>query len=308
MSLMGPETGRCRRTDGKTWRCLKDVVPDQKYCERHMHRGRSTKRVEAFGIKSHNLAVTSAKLSTPISGNCQNKNPSPCRSNDLTKSATSITTLANGKSKPTNRLVKKDKSSRLVTINACNHNISCVGTIIYMSIHLRLQELNFKKMTPFIISSRENTDCLDGVDAGSNQLKDTNKGYSTNGDKHGASVTPELGNSTESVVYGDTIDTNTVCINCAITVEESQRCKRTDGKRWQCSREAIPQEKYCGSHINRGSKRCRLSPEAATAAATLATLVTLKNGPSPTNLNTDLCILHATHPPTVLESSTSGIK
>ncbi|KAL1828530.1 growth-regulating factor 9 isoform X2 [Daucus carota subsp. sativus] len=283
MSLMGPETGRCRRTDGKTWRCLKDVVPDQKYCERHMHRGRSTKRVEAFGvnlqsnshtitcsntdattptcstktsqkIKSHNLAVTSAKLSTPISGNCQNKNPSPCRSNDLTKSATSITTLANGKSKPTNRLVKKDKSS-----------------------------------------SRENTDCLDGVDAGSNQLKDTNKGYSTNGDKHGASVTPELGNSTESVVYGD-------------TMEESQRCKRTDGKRWQCSREAIPQEKYCGSHINRGSKRCRLSPEAATAAATLATLVTLKNGPSPTNLNTDLCILHATHPPTVLESSTSGIK
>ena len=104
------------------------------------------------------------------------------------------------------------------------------------------------------------------------------------------------------------VDTNTVCINCAITVEESQRCKRTDGKRWQCSREAIPQEKYCGSHINRGSKRCRLSPEAATAAATLATLVTLKNGPSPTNLNTDLCILHATHPPTVLESSTSGIK
>ncbi|XP_010276023.1 PREDICTED: growth-regulating factor 10 [Nelumbo nucifera] len=46
---MEPEPGRCRRTDGKKWRCTKDVVPDQKYCERHMHRGRkcSRKHVEA---------------------------------------------------------------------------------------------------------------------------------------------------------------------------------------------------------------------------------------------------------------------
>ncbi|KAG0614187.1 hypothetical protein M758_6G157600 [Ceratodon purpureus] len=34
------EPGRCRRTDGKKWRCARDVVPEQKYCERHMHRGR----------------------------------------------------------------------------------------------------------------------------------------------------------------------------------------------------------------------------------------------------------------------------
>ncbi|KAH7404840.1 hypothetical protein KP509_15G046200 [Ceratopteris richardii] len=37
---LDPEPGRCRRTDGKKWRCARDVVPDQKYCERHMHRGR----------------------------------------------------------------------------------------------------------------------------------------------------------------------------------------------------------------------------------------------------------------------------
>ncbi|CAM6079692.1 unnamed protein product [Sphagnum tenellum] len=34
------EPGRCRRTDGKKWRCGRDVVPDQKYCEKHVHRGR----------------------------------------------------------------------------------------------------------------------------------------------------------------------------------------------------------------------------------------------------------------------------
>ncbi|KAL8114513.1 growth-regulating factor 12-like [Apium graveolens] len=39
---MEPEPGRCRRTDGKKWRCNKDVArPDQKYCKRHLHRGGS---------------------------------------------------------------------------------------------------------------------------------------------------------------------------------------------------------------------------------------------------------------------------
>jgi hypothetical protein len=42
-----PEPGRCRRTDGKKWRCGRDVVPDQKYCERHVHRGRNRSRKHA---------------------------------------------------------------------------------------------------------------------------------------------------------------------------------------------------------------------------------------------------------------------
>lgn len=38
------EPGRCKRTDGKKWRCSKDVAPNQKYCERHLHRGRPRSR------------------------------------------------------------------------------------------------------------------------------------------------------------------------------------------------------------------------------------------------------------------------
>ncbi|XP_078154550.1 growth-regulating factor 10-like [Carex rostrata] len=51
---MEPEPGRCRRTDGKKWRCSRDVVPGQKYCERHVHRGRgrSRKPVEGTGAAS----------------------------------------------------------------------------------------------------------------------------------------------------------------------------------------------------------------------------------------------------------------
>lgn len=41
---MDPEPGRCRRTDGKKWRCSRDVVSGHKYCERHMHRGRNRSR------------------------------------------------------------------------------------------------------------------------------------------------------------------------------------------------------------------------------------------------------------------------
>ncbi|XP_057448741.1 growth-regulating factor 3-like [Lotus japonicus] len=44
-----PEPGRCRRTDGKKWRCAKDAHPDSKYCDRHMirRRYRSRKPVES---------------------------------------------------------------------------------------------------------------------------------------------------------------------------------------------------------------------------------------------------------------------
>lgn len=41
---LDPEPGRCRRTDGKKWRCSKDAHTDSKYCERHMHRSRNRSR------------------------------------------------------------------------------------------------------------------------------------------------------------------------------------------------------------------------------------------------------------------------
>nr|QOE77261.1 growth-regulating factor 12a [Populus alba x Populus glandulosa] len=58
------EPGRCRRTDGKKWRCSKEVLPDQKYCDRHIHRGRqrSRKLVEAA---SHSNTSTNLSISLP---------------------------------------------------------------------------------------------------------------------------------------------------------------------------------------------------------------------------------------------------
>lgn len=71
-----PEPGRCRRTDGKKWRCSKDAHPDSKYCERHMNRGRyrSRKLVESQTTSQSSSTVTSDSVigSSSHSGSFQN--------------------------------------------------------------------------------------------------------------------------------------------------------------------------------------------------------------------------------------------
>ncbi|CAN6363137.1 unnamed protein product [Urochloa humidicola] len=59
------EPRRCRRTDGKKWRCSRDAIDDQKYCERHIKRNchRSRKHVE-----SRKATTTVAEPSMAVSG------------------------------------------------------------------------------------------------------------------------------------------------------------------------------------------------------------------------------------------------
>ncbi|XP_010556485.1 PREDICTED: growth-regulating factor 1-like [Tarenaya hassleriana] len=66
-----PEPGRCRRTDGKKWRCSKDAVPDQKYCERHMNRGRHRSRKPVEGqVQGHSSSAAMAKASAAGGATC----------------------------------------------------------------------------------------------------------------------------------------------------------------------------------------------------------------------------------------------
>ncbi|KAG8501058.1 hypothetical protein CXB51_003152 [Gossypium anomalum] len=57
-AAMDPEPGRCRRTDGKKWRCSRDVVAGRKYCERHVHRGRNRSRKPVEMLKSSGVCTT----------------------------------------------------------------------------------------------------------------------------------------------------------------------------------------------------------------------------------------------------------
>lgn len=63
-----PEPGRCRRTDGKKWRCAREVVPDQKYCERHMHRGRQRSRKAADA--NQQTTPTTSSQAVSVSSSC----------------------------------------------------------------------------------------------------------------------------------------------------------------------------------------------------------------------------------------------
>ncbi|MCO5572741.1 hypothetical protein L7F22_026500 [Adiantum nelumboides] len=67
-----PEPGRCRRTDGKKWRCAREVVADQKYCERHMHRGRHRARANKVANGGTDTLSTSASLPSNAATNTSN--------------------------------------------------------------------------------------------------------------------------------------------------------------------------------------------------------------------------------------------
>ncbi|XP_057786623.1 growth-regulating factor 4-like isoform X2 [Salvia miltiorrhiza] len=68
-----PEPGRCRRTDGKKWRCSKDAHPDSKYCERHMHRGRNRSRKP---VESQSTSQSVSTATSHISSGCGNNSGS----------------------------------------------------------------------------------------------------------------------------------------------------------------------------------------------------------------------------------------
>lgn len=64
-----PEPGRCRRTDGKKWRCSKEAMAEHKYCERHINRNRhrSRKPVENQTRKTAKDTPPTGSLSSPVS-------------------------------------------------------------------------------------------------------------------------------------------------------------------------------------------------------------------------------------------------
>ncbi|CAI9111237.1 OLC1v1011414C2 [Oldenlandia corymbosa var. corymbosa] len=79
-----PEPGRCRRTDGKKWRCSRDAVPDQKYCERHINRGRHRSRKPVEGqIGQAVSGSTASKVASIASASAASMMSSSSISNSL---------------------------------------------------------------------------------------------------------------------------------------------------------------------------------------------------------------------------------
>ncbi|WCJ32096.1 growth-regulating factor 1 [Euphorbia peplus] len=103
-----PEPGRCRRTDGKKWRCAKDVVTNQKYCERHLNRGRQrtrkateVQRSTSYTTSTPTMSLRTNPILTPRSVNmgASSNNPNNihqhCRNLDLVVANSSMDVSAN---------------------------------------------------------------------------------------------------------------------------------------------------------------------------------------------------------------------
>ncbi|KAG8391699.1 hypothetical protein BUALT_Bualt01G0214400 [Buddleja alternifolia] len=201
------EPGRCRRTDGRKWRCSKNVIPNQKYCERHMHRGRQGSRKRVEPIQS---------VSKPDN-----------------KTSTSDNTAM-----PTVSLVTSDLDNRISLSHTPNQPITDM-------------DAGFENGNPRNISGRKH--CVE---------RNNNAGF----------VSPGFGLSPKSVLNRGSgkIDLSLGSKNDVIETEP-QRCRRTDGKKWQCRRNSIPNQKYCEAHMHRGTKRLMLNPESfSNAPVTLA--------------------------------------
>lgn len=104
-----PEPGRCRRTDGKKWRCSRDAVADGKYCERHMNRGRHRSRKHVEGQNGH-----ASKAMPVIAHSTSSASAVPCggSSNSVTiaKQCTENSRLVNPSASHLNRMLMSKES------------------------------------------------------------------------------------------------------------------------------------------------------------------------------------------------------
>ncbi|XP_074364770.1 growth-regulating factor 6-like isoform X3 [Apium graveolens] len=95
-----PEPGRCRRTDGKKWRCSRDAVPDQKYCERHVNRGRHRSRKPVEGQTGHSVSGTTNTTAKFLPASSALVVPANGTSNNIGLSHHQLTNLQHGASNP----------------------------------------------------------------------------------------------------------------------------------------------------------------------------------------------------------------
>ncbi|KAH6779796.1 growth-regulating factor 2 [Perilla frutescens var. hirtella] len=233
-SVMDSEPGRCRRTDGRKWRCSKNVVPLQKYCERHMHRGRHRQ-----GSRKHVEPIE--RVSRPNN-----------RASDDSRM-------------PVMSLVASDIDSR-VSISVQSHiGPSQLHSSYRRGVPTILNCRNFEANDALLANcSTSGGDHADGkstfVDV--NPINISSRKQNVVGYHYVGFTSSRFGLSPKSVLNAaGKVGLGSGCTT--IMEDEPQRCRRTDGKKWQCRRGALPDQKYCEAHMHRGAKRLMVNPESS---------------------------------------------
>ncbi|KAM7261178.1 hypothetical protein ACFE04_026653 [Oxalis oulophora] len=262
-NMVDPEPGRCRRTDGKKWRCGKNVIPNQKYCERHMHRGRQRSR----------KLVEASKIARPLIAVQLNSKPYEKPKPILTSVSPPLITHSNSishREKP--RVAISSQPDPVFAARILSYTPSVPISTIYKNTTSIVPSF-FKpgkvSVTPPASSNVGATSTTTVVPNKNNTTSKINSkvdakhihqiGKSECDIKICFSRSPGLDLSPKRVVLqGNTAELHAKgcksCVNVTIDCEPG-RCRRTDGKKWRCSRDVVPTQKYCPKHMHRGAKR-----------------------------------------------------
>lgn len=234
-SMTDPEPGRCRRTDGKKWRCKKDVIPGQKYCGPHMHRGRrSRKPVEPseYVMRSDDTSIGSKRSKLYASSDDPGSKCAPASSKTSCLSSTSRNYQNNSieYSSATPRFSNSGNGSEKQDSHmTCNikDTTNCIKT-------------------PSFIAG-DNADSKN-IDFSHISASKTNQNHNCGDARNDGALVPIFGTSTKSDLQPTTGSET-----------EPQRCRRSDGKKWRCSKKVVPCQKYCETHMHRGANRKKLA-------------------------------------------------
>ncbi|KAJ4845546.1 hypothetical protein Tsubulata_021527 [Turnera subulata] len=269
--IMDPEPARCRRTDGKKWRCSKNVIPGQKYCEKHVYRGRlsSTKPVECLhsptpdktsphdSVKNPESLNSSLMLENHEAPYLDNTNTGPC------------IVCGNIDAKITGGNCYRNSNTSMNFRAVTGHEVTQTTLIPDAVLHADAAS----------ISTLGNRNCnrisIDDCDGKSNcsmyiscenMDRNSKRRFMNNG---GSNRFQGLDFSPKSVlqVQGTGAIHN---IHQSDLELEPARCRRTDGKKWRCRRDALTNQKYCVAHMHRGAKKheeASLPPSFPTTAA-----------------------------------------
>ncbi|KAF5816783.1 putative transcription factor interactor and regulator C3H-WRC/GRF family [Helianthus annuus] len=260
---MDAEPFRCRRTDGKKWRCRLPVLPDHKYCERHVHRGRicSRKSVEEVVDKTFLNSKIKSPSTTPISSLKTAHNlQSYAKTNDTKvsienqslKTEKHSNDLGCGASSNDHNIGQSERCRRtdgkrwrckkdvLPNQKYCERHVhrgricsrkpvEVVDKTFLESKSTAMTSISFPKTTPNLQSH-----------AKTNETKVSIKNQSLKIKKH----------SMETACNGN--DLGCGASSNDHKIGQSERCRRTDGKKWRCKKDVLPGLQYCVRHLHRG--------------------------------------------------------
>ncbi|CAH2057865.1 unnamed protein product [Thlaspi arvense] len=262
------EPTRCRRTDGKKWRCSNTVLLSEKYCERHMHRGRkrsrklvessspydvasssaTTKHDNTCGLDSSNESQSVFHGTVPVSSNAQEVTIASLPSSASACDKVTRPSLVIAES--TNKRVSHGVESRRAMemsyddfIKQRDSNICVRGIPVQGDKRLPCVQKFFPEASDISLeaakfpSNRKND-----IIARSREWKNMN---------FNGGLFPGIHFSPDTVLQ----DRGGFPIHRVERDNEPGRCRRTDGKKWRCSKDALSGQKYCDKHMHRGIKK-----------------------------------------------------